>query len=278
MKIPTGGTGAKIGIVGFGVVGRAIARGFKRLGFEVVINDLCKDKLQDENFKFLSKRDLMNYCDFVFLCIDTPLDKENKKSDLSSINRAIDELSKCPLDRKIIIIKSTIPPGTTKRYMLKYPKMAIVYSPEFLRERSAEQDFLRPDRIVLAGKHEHVTRVKELFNGFSTNFVLLEDPTIAEMIKYASNCLLATKVSYANQIRLLCDRLGIDAKVVMDAVMLDHRFGKSHLDPMKGAFKGRCLPKDLQTLITVGQELGVDVSLLEAVWALNEKIKRVECG
>lgn len=255
----------KIGVIGYGVVGKAIASVFSEKGWEVLVND--RKPLDFSK----SKEILMKECDFVFLCLPTPTNDAG--CDISALEETFGEISQYESDA-IVVIKSTIPPGTTQEFAEKYPWMNIVYSPEFLTEDNAEEDFRNPDRIVLAGREEHKKKVKELFRDFNSEFLMHDDYTTAEMSKYASNLLLATKVSFANQIKIICDELDISPKEVMDIVTKDSRISEHHLDPLLGPFEGMCLPKDLRAVIFHGNNhWKVNISLFEAVHEINEEIK-----
>lgn len=255
----------KIGVVGYGVVGEAIASVFSDKGHKVLVNDIKPLDFSE------SKETLMKGCDFVFLCLPTPTNGEG--CDISALEDTFDEIGQCR-SGAIVVVKSTVPPGTTRKFAKEYPHLNIVYSPEFLTEANAKEDFKDPDRVVLAGEEEHRRKVRKLFQDFDTEFVTHDDYKTAEMSKYASNLLLATKVSFANQMKILCDELDIDSKEVMDVVTRDSRISQHHLDPLLGPFEGMCLPKDLRAMIFHGNNhLDVNISLLESVHEINEHVK-----
>jgi len=261
----------KIGILGYGVIGRAIENSFKKFGYNVFINDIKQGIMKLQNFK--NKKEISELCDFIFLCVPTPTTKNGCNT--SALEKCIEELNEHNA-KGIVIIKSTIIPETTKKIIKKYPKLKIIYSPEFLTEKNAEHDFLNPDRIVFSGKKEYVDKVCNLFRSIFSKqlFLKYEDPTIAEMGKYASNCFLATKVSYSNQIKLICEKLRINPSEVMKIVKTDHRIGKTHLDPTKGPYGGMCLPKDVKAIIIELKKRGIEIPVLEAVEKINKVIKK----
>jgi UDPglucose 6-dehydrogenase len=232
----------KIGIIGYGVVGRAIAHGFKLNRNLVYINDI---KPNIENF---SKKNLMALCDYIFICVPTP--ENNGKIDLSFITGVLKELSKYK-GNPIIIIKSTIVPGTTHKLEQIFPfKFAV--NPEFLRQEKAEKDFMDPSRIVIGASDRQVgKKVLTLFEKWKCPKILT-DPITAETIKYISNAFLTYKVAFACEVAHISKIIGVDAKEVMDVVCMDARINSSHLDPTLGpiSIDSPCLPKDLISLIT----------------------------
>lgn len=269
----------KIGIIGFGHVGSAVANGFKTHGHEIYIFDTSKEKLiqaKEEGYVIRkSIEELANSVDIIFVCVQTP-PKEDGSCNTSIVENVIEGIAKVAREGKIVVIKSTVIVGTTDKIISEVSKandkLKIVFNPEFLRAKYAKQDFLKPDRIVIGGyDKEAVEIVKKLYEPFNS-LVIITDPKTAERIKYASNIFLATKVSFANQIKIICEKLGVDAKEVMDVVIMDHRINPSHLDPTKGPFGGTCLPKDLDALIRKTEEMKIENSLLKAVKKINRII------
>lgn len=261
-----------IGIIGYGTVGSTIAKGLTKISKnKIFVYDIDKDKIKnvkdDRTFICENIRDLTRISDIIFVCVPTP-SKNNGSIDLSIVDRVLREISFIK-EKKIIVIKSTIIPGTTKKYQKKYKNKIIVYNPEFITEKNAEQNFLNPDRIVIGADDEDVIKkLCEFYEKFDCP-IIKTDSTTAEMIKYASNSFLTTKVSFVNQIHLMCKKLGINSKDVMRGVVLDKRIHPSHTEPGR-SWRGKCLPKDLQAIIKKGEEIGCDVSLLKAVWKINQ--------
>ena len=260
---------AKIGIIGYGIVGGATAHSFKEKN-EIRYYDRYKnsDKLED----------VIKNSEFIFVCLPTPY--KNERIDLSIIDSAMGEITKHTNNtNKVVIIKSTVVPGTTDRYCEKYPRSNFCFSPEFLTEARYLEDAVNPDRIVIgAGNNKIRTKVAELFKEtFPRTQIFLADSKTAEMAKYAANTLLATKVIFANEIYDLCEKMNIDYNQVKKMVVADKRIGNSHLDvsTLKG-LGGKFILKHIVAIIGKYKELGIDCSLLEAVWKKNLKIRKVK--
>jgi len=256
----------KIGIIGYGFVGKAVELGFSNL------DPIYYDKhLESSSLREVAK------CDFVFVCLPTPY--KGDKIDLSIMDDSIKEI--CKISKNIdnvIIIKSTIVPGTTQKYINKYKKR-ICFSPEFLREKYFLYDFVNPDRIIIGAKDKTtMRRVRKLFDENIPDKKIFEtDPTSAEMTKYMSNCFLATKVMFANEMFDLCKKLKIDYEKIKDMVISDRRIGNSHFDVAKErGFGGKCFPKDIIALIGLFDDHKVDATLLKTVWKKNLKIRKVK--
>lgn len=199
--------------------------------------------------------------------------------DLSIINENIKEITKYTNHTdKIVIIKSTVIPGTTKAYIQKYPKTLFCFNPEFLTERAFLQDFVNSDRIIIGAENSLVfRRVSSIYQSIMPNTPIFQtDPTTAEMVKYMANCLLATKVIFANEMYDICQKLKINYDEVKEMVIADKRIGKTHLDvtTLRG-FGGKCFPKDLLALRSLAKKLGVDTTILDSVWKKNLKIRKV---
>ena len=179
---------------------------------------------------------------------------------------------------KIVVMKSTVVPGTTRNYSKKYPETNFCFNPEFLTEANYLEDFKNADRHVVGADSDKTRlRVIGLYrDSFPETPIYPTDLTSAEMVKYMANCFLATKVMFGNEMYGLCDKLGINYGEVKKMVTADDRIYDSHLDvtSTKG-FGGKCFPKDIVAMIGRGRELGVDVSLLEKVWKNNLKTREV---
>jgi len=269
----------KLGIIGFGYVGSAVANGFRTCGHEIHVFDISKEKLvqakKDGHAVHEHIEELVDNSNIIFVCVPTP-PKDDGSCDTSIVENVIEKIAKSTKEEKIVVIKSTVIIGTTdkiiNRVSIINDKIKIIFNPEFLRAKYAKQDFLNPDRIVIGGYDKKAIEiVKKLYESFNRPIIIV-DPKTAEMIKYTSNAFLATKVSFANQIKMICDKLGIDAKKVMEVVTMDHRINPSHLDPTKGPFGGACLPKDLDALIKKTEEMGIENILLKAVKEINKKM------
>jgi len=283
----------EICIVGAGYVGLTTAVCFAEMGNEVKIIDIDKEKIEkiksgiapiyEEGLQKLMEKNLdrieatTSYSieeNIIFICVGTP-SLPDGKINLKYVLDAAENIAKNMKEESIVVIKSTIFPGTTQKIVKplieKYgKKFSIAMNPEFLREGKAIYDFMNPDRIVIGiedGKAENVLR--KLYEPIKAP-IIITTPTEAEMIKYASNALLATKISFANEIGNLCKILGIDVYKVMKGVGMDHRISPYFLDAGIG-FGGSCFPKDLKALYAGSKELGYEMDLIKAVLELNDK-------
>ncbi|MDC0145572.1 nucleotide sugar dehydrogenase [bacterium] len=262
-----------IGIIGVGYVGTALKEGFK---------DYYQIKTYDLDSSLSSCKtmgELIFESKLIFLCLPTPMNK-NGSCDLSIVENIIDEISSLIKDNsnKIIIIKSTVPPGTTENLNNKYQNFNIIFNPEFLTEANFIEDFKNQNRIILGGLKSATSQIYEFYTKIFPKAKIIEtDSTYAEMVKYFSNTFLATKVSFANEMKIICDKLDIDYSKVVEYATYDNRLGNSHWsvpgpDGNLG-FGGSCFPKDINALISIASKLGVDPILLKSVWKTNLKVR-----
>ena len=258
----------KIGIIGWGIVGHALSEGFKDHEIHTY----------DKNKETESLEDVIKKSEFIFICVPTPMKKG--KIDLSIMDGEIAQIVKYTDDTdKIIVIKSSVVPGTTAEHEKRFPRTLFAFNPEFLREATYLEDFLNPDRIVIGSNKKDVAkRLFELYKGrFPNTPIFATDPTTAEMAKYMANCFLATIVIYNNVIFDICQALQIDYKKAAEIVSADRRFANLNyfdVSPERG-FGKKCLPKDLNELINRAKELNVNVGFLEKVWLENLRIRKV---
>jgi len=264
---------ATIGIIGWGVVGKATGKGFGKKHKIVWNNKKDKGSTPIE--------DLCGKSDFVFLCLPTPMKADHSGIDLSIMDKVIDKVAPLVANKNTpLIIKSTVIPGTTAKYAKKYPKVEFAMNPEFLTEVNAPWDFLHPDRVVIGAFNEDVAnRIARLHRdvmGYKFR-IFTTDPTTAEMVKYMSNTYMATKVIFANEMAELAEKLGINYDDVADMVGADPRIGRSFLKktPFAG-FGGKCFPKDSVAILGLAKKLKIDLSVLEAVWKKNLKVRKVK--
>ena len=217
----------------------------------------------------------------IFIAVGTP-PRPDGAADLSYIEEVGRGIARHMTGYKVIATKSTVPVGTGERlreviraHQSTPVRFDIVSNPEFLREGSAIEDFLRPNRVVIGADSEQAVAImKDLYRPLyliETPFVVTDIPT-SEMIKYASNAFLATKVSFINEIATLCERVGADVISVAKAMGLDQRIGSKFLHAGPG-FGGSCFPKDLAALIQTGHEVGCDMEIARAAADVNERQK-----
>ncbi|MFZ9443895.1 MAG: UDP-glucose dehydrogenase family protein [Ilumatobacteraceae bacterium] len=210
-------------------------------------------------------------CDIAFLCVPTP-QGDDGSADLSYVQQAAEQISPHLPHEAIVVNKSTVPVGSTKvvERALKRPDIRVVSNPEFLREGSAVQDFLKPDRVVVGADDQAAAlKVASLYDGLTTR-VIITDPASAETIKYAANAFLATKLSFINAIAAICEGVGADINDVVVGMGSDKRIGESFLRPGPG-WGGSCFPKDSRALIKIAEEAGYDFELLDGVIAVNDQ-------
>ena len=221
----------------------------------------------------------------IFLAVGTPSDDDGG-ADLQYLFDAVDEIARNLNGYKVIAIKSTVPVGAAERVSQRIAEQVdgvsfdVVSNPEFLREGSAVEDFLHPDRVVIGTESEQAIAImKDIYSPLyliETPFVITNNET-AEMIKYASNTFLAAKISYINEVANICELVGADVHVVARAMGLDGRISKKFLHPGPG-FGGSCFPKDTRALYHLAKEKGYDPTLIGSVIQVNEnqKMRMVE--
>ncbi len=265
-----------IGIIGKGFVGTAVAHGFSHqtgYGANIRIYDSNPEKSLN------SLEDTVNNSEFIFLSVPTPADKDgfNDLSIVKSVLKNIDSV--CTSPDNIILVRSTVVPGTTRDLQKKFPNLRLVFNPEFLTERSASFDFINQTRVILGGEKNYTQRVKYLYkHRFGDYLPVIEtDFETAEMIKYMNNLFFATKVSFLNEMKLLGDKVGVNWNEAVDGFVLDGRVGHSHLSVPgpdgKFGFGGSCFPKDIQALIKFGEINGVDMNVLKGAWKTNLNVR-----
>ncbi len=265
-----------IGVVGKGFVGTAVAHGFSHqtgYGAEIRIYDKDPEKSQD------TLDETVNKSEFIFLSVPTPADKDGF-NDLSIVRSALRDIeSICKSPDNIILVRSTVVPGTTRALQKEFPNLRMVFNPEFLTERSASFDFINQTRVILGGDKQHTNKVKYLYKNRFGDFlpVLETNYETAEMIKYMNNLFFATKVSFLNEMKLLGDKVGVDWSNAIEGFILDGRIGHSHIavpgPDGKLGFGGSCFPKDIQALIKFGEQNNVDMNVLKGAWKTNLEVR-----
>jgi len=266
---------ADIGIVGYGFVGMAVNEAFKGEN-NILFYDI------DESKKPSPLEEVVRHSEFIFVCLPTPFkeskDGKNLGIDLTIIDENIRQVSSGTVGTdKIIIIKSTVIPGTTQRYAETYPDSNFCFSPEFLREAYYLEDAVNPDRIVIGAFNNQVLRrvIGLHKQRFPYVKIISTNPTVAEMIKYANNSFLAMKVMYANEMHDLCEKLGIEWEDVKEGIVADRRIGETHLEVTSDrGYGGKCFPKDVKALLALAQKLGIKMPLLTATDRRNEEIRK----
>ncbi|WP_419944752.1 UDP-glucose dehydrogenase family protein [Candidatus Poriferisodalis sp.] len=285
----------RILVVGAGYVGLTTAACFAHLGHDVICADIDRakvaslsagivpireadlDRLVGEGIAQRRLRFVISVaavaasCDFVFLCVPTPL-RADGETELSYLMSAIEALAANLRPGAVVVTKSTVPVGTAPKIgaALGRTDVGLASNPEFLREGSAVADFLAPDRIVVGADDRSVAeRVAALYGRIEAPLILC-DPNSAETVKYAANAFLAAKVSFVNALAAVCEAVDADVDVVLEGVGTDHRIGSAYLLPGPG-WGGSCLPKDTRALVGVASGAGYVFDLLEGVIAVNEQ-------
>lgn len=252
----------KIGVIGVGILGGTIKDYYQENGYKTFCHD--KDKL-------IGSIEILNKADVIFICVPTPRGSYNF-CDTSIVNEAISYIQ----GNKIVIIKSTVIPGTTDALQLKYPQHQILFCPEFLTERRAYEDFCSPKlQIVGYTDYNRVTAEIVLKILPPAPFSRTMPAAAAEMFKYVRNCYLATKNSFFNQIYGLCQQIGIDCSFIKECAEADPWIGPEHLDPWQDGyrgFNGKCLPKDTEALLFWADQRGTDLSILREAVGYNSRL------
>jgi nucleotide sugar dehydrogenase len=264
----------KIGIIGNGFVGSAIIHGFILHVDDIMIYD------KDDKRSTHSMKELVNNTEVIFICVPTPM-FESGECDLSIVESVTKELSQYEfIGKKVVVIKSTVVPGTTESLAEKYPDMNFVFNPEFLTERKARLDFINTSRIVLGSNKSLANKVVEdLYRlRFPYTKIIKTDFSTAQLIKYMCNCFFATKVSFMNEMYQVCEAINGDWDKALEGFITDGRIGNSHID-VPGhdgdlGFGGKCFPKDLNAMIKKAEELGVDPTVMKGAWDKNKEVRK----
>ena len=260
-----------IGIVGQGFVGTAIKEGMYKF---MNVNTYDKYLSEKSNCK-----DLIELCarsGVVFVCLTTPM-LPTGECDLSIVKGTVLKIDEYDLGN-IVVIKSTVPPGTTESLNNICNNIQVVFNPEFLTEANFIEDFKNQNRIIIGGPRPASTIVKNLYRkAFQESIIVKTGSKTAESVKYFTNCFLATKVSFSNEFRQICDLIDVDYDKVVEYALYDTRIGRTHFsapgpDGKKG-FGGSCFPKDLNALVHFANELNVKPTVLEAVWEKNLEVR-----
>jgi UDPglucose 6-dehydrogenase len=276
----------KISIIGSGVVGEATGRVFHMKGNDVLFHDIDRGKLDalaQDGFAVTEKvADAVNGADIVFICVPTPTVK--RTFDCSYVEIAATNVGKglrTVEGYTTVVVRSTVLPSTTRARVLPLLERSsgrragrdfgVCMNPEFLREKTALEDSVHPSRIVIG---QLDTRsgdgLVQLYSSFDAPLIRTDLET-AELVKYASNLFLATKISFFNEMYMICQQMGVDAETVSKAAALDPRIGEYGVHGGK-PFDGKCFPKDFQAFVTFARGLKVNPKLLDAALDVNDEI------
>ena len=264
----------KIGIIGLGMVGEAVAFGLRRVGHEVVGYDNNPAK-PSASFESILKTEL------AFVCVPTPTIDFKCNSDIvwSVVTRLNEEGYK-----GLIVIKSTVPPGTTAHLQEVFPDMRLAFCPEFLRERARFSDFVDNHELCVAGVFNirvfdpvEAELIRQAHGNLPKHFAVMT-PTEAELLKYFVNCFNAYRINFANAFYDVCKQLGADYSTIKDAVTKRSGISPDYLtcNEQTRAFGGACLPKDTQAFATFVNSLGLHTWVFEHIVNENDRVKRGE--
>ena len=270
----------RIGIVGRGFVGSAVQFGFSpNVGCdaEVRVYDV------DLNKSTHTLEETVNESDFIFLSVPTPSNRDGSINIdiLDDALNNINEVSEC---RNVILVRSTVTPGTTQKLQMKYIDLNILFNPEYLTERSAKFDFINQSRFIIGSGDVTISKMysENLADLFRDRFgesasILETNYETAEMIKYMNNCFFATKVSFMNEMYKVAEKSNVDWKQAVSGFVTDGRIGHTHLDVPgpdgKFGFGGSCFPKDVRAMIKYAEEIGVEMNVLRGAWETNLQVR-----
>ena len=263
MKLPN------IGIIGFGFLGRALAH-----GFILHANLKIYDKYQDE---FDTLEETVNDSDYIFIGVPTPMSDDGSQ-DLSNLHDAVENVVRVANRRKLIILRSTIIPGTTREIADKYMGHDFVFMPEFLTERTSKLDFINASRIILGGNLRDTSWLEKMFRvRFPHTPIYKTSWEAAEISKYMINCFFAVKISYLNEIYDISKHYNIDYNELRNMWLSDFRVGNSHAD-VPGhdgdrGYGGKCFPKDVKAFIAWSERNGLTAEMCKAADSVNERVR-----
>jgi len=265
-----------VGVLGVGFVGSAVST-----GLQIVSSIREYDKFKPTE----SLYDVVNNSDILFFCLPTPMG-EDGECNVDIIRDVAKEVNEIAERSKLCVIKSTVPPGTTQDLANEFINHGWVFNPEFLTEKNFMEDFLNQDRIIIGLtkqiSHKNVELIEDLYEKFTKTQekrgkIFLCHSQEAEMLKYMSNCFLATKVAFFNEMKEICDIDDIDYDRVVDLLKKDERIGNSHMTVPgpdgKFGFGGACFPKDINALIAYARRNDLEPMLLDSVWSKNLLIR-----
>lgn len=251
--------------------------------FEPGLDALMAKNVEAGHLRFTLDLDsAVDGADAIFIAVGTPTRRGDGHADLSYVMAAAEEIARVAKDYVVVVTKSTVPVGTNRavKQVIRKANPALDFdvasNPEFLREGAAIEDFMKPDRVVVGVQND---RAAEVMAAIYRPLYLRDFPIVttdlesAEMIKYAANAFLATKITFINEIAALCERVGGDVKEVARGIGLDGRIGNKFLHAGPG-YGGSCFPKDTKALARIGQEHAVPMQITETVIKVNEEIKR----
>jgi UDPglucose 6-dehydrogenase len=249
--------------------------------YEPGLEELLRKNMKSKRLRFVTGlAEAVRASDVVFIAVGTPM-SDTGEANLTYVLAAAEQIAKAVAHYTVVVTKSTVPVGTAAKVRsliasLTKVEVDVVSNPEFLKEGAALDDFLKPDRVVIGTGSERARRILgELYAPFvrTERPILYMDPASAEMTKYAANAMLATRISFMNDIAILCEKLGADVDLVRKGMGSDRRIGFPFLFPGMG-YGGSCFPKDVRAVVAMARDFGIELDLLREVERTNERQKR----
>lgn len=260
----------QIGVVGQGFVGGSLTEAFRR-NTQIETYDIVTEKSTVDTLS-----DLVEACQVLFVCLPTPM-TETGRCHTRIVENTLEQINN--IGKRTVITKSTVPPGTHEKWAKKYNNLSIVFNPEFLTEKNALQDFLSQKHIILGcSSDKDFDLARQVFSiNFPNAEYIKSSYSEAESIKYFTNTLLSTKVSFCNEFYQFCKKAGIDYDFVAETAHRDPRLGNSHYcvpgPDLDYGFGGHCFPKDINAMMHALKDNNLDCEVLEAVWNKNLKVR-----
>lgn len=254
----------KIGIVGLGYVGGAVKHWFESSKSDLFLYD---------KYKNIGSPVEVNQADIIFVAVPTPFGPKGYD------DSAVREVIKLIANGKVVVIKSTILPGSTENFQKKYPDKTILFNPEFLRAKTPVEDFLKPDKQIIGYSNDSGKSIAPQILSVlpPAPFVKIMKAREAEMVKYFNNAYLAARVIFANEMYDLCQKIKADYEVVKESVVQDKRIGDSHFNIFSDGYRGyggACLPKDTKSLLQLSKRKKVNLKLLKTIDTINEDLTK----
>jgi UDPglucose 6-dehydrogenase len=258
----------KTGVIGRGFVGDAVYQNMPN----TISYDLVKEK-SDVN----SLKELCDKCRVIYVCLPTPMNKDGS-SNTKIIQKVMSELDNVATNKNIFILKSTVPPGTCNNILSNTKNINLVFSPEFLTEANYLEDFKKCNRVIFGGENNLTSLcVEHMMLEYPNKKYIQTDHKTAETIKYFTNNFLSVKISFANEMKQVCDAINISYDEVKSIALLDNRISNSHLTTPGPdgdcGFGGTCFPKDINAMINFADSVGVDCKVLKATWEKNLEVR-----
>jgi UDPglucose 6-dehydrogenase len=274
-----------IGVIGVGFVGNAVYQGMRHI-FDVWSYDKKWGVRNNDDKIFIGtdpsySQQIAHVVEKtdgpIFVCVPTPMNPDGS-CNLSMIESVVTEIDQATSDHRVVIIKSTILPGTTDRLNSMCKNISVCFSPEFLTERSAVDDFKNQKFIIVGGPKCAAKVSKHMFQRAYPNVpCYITTAKIAEMVKYVRNCYLAVRVSFANEVYRVCEATGVDYDEFCEMIWRDEKMGTSHWSVPghdgKFGFGGSCFPKDLNAFVTLAAEQGITCHTMKGAWETNLEVR-----